>query len=99
MEIKVFKLINAEEILAEVVSETETHIEIKNPLLVVLQRSPQGEVGVGFLPYMGYVEGDKKFTLLKDHIIFVKGVEDNLKNQYNTVFGNIVTPTKKLILA
>jgi hypothetical protein len=97
MNIKVFKLVNAEEILGEVVSETPTQVQIKNPLLVVLQRTPQGEVGVGFLPYMGYVE-NKEFTLSKDHIIFDKGVDGTLKNQYNAVFGNIVTPTKKLIL-
>ena len=98
MDIKVFKLVNAEEILAETVSETDTSITVRNPLLVVLQRTPQGEVGVGFLPYMSYAE-NKEFTFNKDHVIFAKGVEDSLKNQYNTVFGNIVTPTKKLILA
>lgn len=96
MEIRALKLVNGEEILTELTRDGD-EIRIKNPLLIVMQRTPNGEVGMGFMPYMPYAE-NREFTLSKSHVIFLKEVDDSLRNQYSAVFGGIVTPVKKIVV-
>lgn len=95
MTVKVAKLVTAEEVLGEVVSETEKFLTLKNPVVVALQRTEDGRMGIGFLPFMPYVSEPVKIPLEK--VVVLEEVDDNMKNQYNSVFGGIVTPPKQLI--
>lgn len=95
MSVKVAKLVTSEEVLGEVVSETEKFLTLKNPVVVALQQTNDGRMAMGFLPFMPYVKDPVKIPLEK--IVVLEEVDDNMKNQYNTVFGGIVTPPKTLI--
>ena len=95
MTVKVAKLMTAEEVLGEVVSETDKFLTLKNPVVVALQQTNDGRMAMGFLPFMPYVTESVRIPL--DKIIILEEVDDNMKNQYNTVFGGIVTPPKTLI--
>jgi len=95
MSVKAAKLVTAEEVLGEVVSETEKFLTLKNPVVVALQQTNDGRMAMGFLPFMPYVNEPVKIPL--DKIVVLEEVDDNMKNQYNTVFGGIVTPPKTLI--
>jgi len=95
--IKVLKLVTGEEILGEILSEEADRIAVKNPLLIMMQRTQNGEVGMGFLPYLPYSE-DRQFTFKSDHVLVCKEVDSELKNQYNKIFGGIITPPKKILL-
>lgn len=97
MNIKVYKLTTGEEVLAEVVSETEDLVKLKNPVLVVMQRTQTGETALGFMPFMAYV-ADKTVVVKTDKIILDSEVDEQLVNQYNSIFGSgIVVPPKTLI--
>jgi len=81
--------------VAEIVTETETTIEFKNPLACVMQRGEQGPM-LGFMPWMQAVEGP--FTISRDKIITIAEVAQEIKNGYNNIFGTgIVVPAKQLI--
>lgn len=96
-EIKSIKLVTGEELVVEVVSETETTIEFKNPVAIVLQRSRQtNEVVPGFMPWVHAANGP--FAVNKDKTICVAEVAEDIKNGYNQIFGSgIVVPPKQLI--
>jgi hypothetical protein len=93
--IKALKLATGEELVAEIVTETETTIEFKNPLACVMQRGEQGPM-LGFMPWMQAADGP--FTINRDKIITIAEVAQEVKNGYNQIFGaGIVVPPKQLI--
>jgi hypothetical protein len=95
--IKVLKMVSGEELLAEVLQELPTSIRVKNPIVIMMQRTPNNEVGMGFLPYLPYCES-REFEFKTEHVIVAKEVDNELKNQYNKIFGGIITPSKKLLI-
>jgi hypothetical protein len=83
--IKVFKLINGEELIAEVFNHYDRHIELKAPAQIVMQQTKEG-VGVAMAPYMPYVNGNIE---LHRHAIASSGVPDvKMENEYNRLFGS-----------
>lgn len=97
--IKLFKLINRDEILAEVLSETDSVVKIKNPVRVVVvpskvsAQNPQ----VAFAPWGEFTE-QKEFTVHKAHIIVSMEPMTDFINNYNSMFGGVVLPQSKLIM-
>lgn len=98
MTVKALKLISGEEIVGEVVSESETHIKLKNPLAIMLARTQTGDLNVGFIPFAPYLGKDLEIELKLENTQFCKEVDEQMKNQYNSIFGGIVTPPKQLII-
>jgi hypothetical protein len=95
MNIRVFKLINGEELLAEVFSQHDKSFELKNPAQIVLQQTDKG-VGVALAPYMPYVEGH---VILGRHAVASDGTPNQqLVNEYNRIFGSgiVVAPASAL---
>jgi hypothetical protein len=83
--IKVFKLINGEEIIAEIFNHYDRHIELKAPAQIVMQQTKEG-VGVAMAPYMPYVTGNIE---LHRHAIASSGIPDvKMENEYSRLFGS-----------
>jgi hypothetical protein len=64
MTVKIFKMINGEVIMADIVSEDfgQGHYVVNEPASVMLQER-DGGMGVGIAPYMPYAEGKVKIRL------------------------------------
>lgn len=91
------KLVTGEELVAEIINETEDFIEIKNPVAVVMQRRQEGPA-LGFMPWMQAANGPT-FVINKNKIVCESEVADEVKNGYNQIFGaGIVVPPKELIV-
>ena len=95
MNVKLIRVVTGEEVVAEVVSETDGTITIKNGLVVL----PTGQ-SVGFAPWATVIsKDDPEITMSRDHIIYVVELQDSISKKYKEMFGNIITPEeKKLIL-
>ncbi len=83
--VKVFKLINGEEIISEIHDHNVNHFELKNPANIMLQPTQNGQMGVGIAPYMPYADGNVK--LYKSSIASEATPEQNMINEYNRIFG------------
>lgn len=85
MKVKVFKLLDGTELIAEQIQMFDQFLELKAPAAIVLQQTERG-VGVALAPYMPYVEGNYK---LMRSAIAVDG-EPNLQmqNEYSRIFGS-----------
>lgn len=95
--VKLFRIVTGEEVVSELVLETETSITIKNGLVVV--PTPQG--GIGFAPWTPVISKDKpEIELSKNFVVYIAEVDEQVKNKYNEIYGSkLVTPgEKKLIL-
>lgn len=102
--VKLIKLTNRDEILAEVLVFDEISLVIKNPVRVVvlppdpkLQYNPKSAANVGIAPWAEFSE-DKDFTIDRAHVLCIMTPIADFLNQYNSIFGGIVAPSSKLIL-
>lgn len=95
MNVKLIRVVTGEEIVAEVVSETDDTITVKNGLVVL----PTGQ-SIGFAPWATVISKDEpEITMNLKHVIYVAEVQDSVSQKYKEMFGNIITPQeKKLIL-
>ena len=98
MTVKAIKLISGEELLGEVFHEDETEILLKNVLAILMSRQQDGNLGIGFVPFAPYLGKDMTLEFKTSHLIFSKEVDDQMKNQYNSIFGGIITPPKTLLV-
>lgn len=97
MLIKALKLVSGEEIVAEIAHEEDGVIVIKNALVIAIQRNPDGNLGIGFIPFAPYLPKDTSIEIKADKTTFCVEVDDQMKNQYNVIFGGIVAPPKNII--
>lgn len=82
--IVVFKLVSGEEMIGEVFNTFDQVEEIKNPAVVMLQRTQEG-MGVALMPYMPYCDGNINFH--KSAIVAEGEPSQNMVNEYNRIFG------------
>ena len=97
MNVKALKLVSGEEIVGEVVAEDETTVTLKNPLAIMLSRAQTGDLNVGFVPFAPYLGQEPTIKLELAKLQFINEVDEQMKNQYNSIFGGIITPPKQLI--
>lgn len=97
--IKILKMISGEELLAEVTKETDTHLEVKNIVRIVIMPNTTNVKNptVGFAPWADFSD-DTEFTIHKAHVIVTMKPVTQFANQYNSMFSGIVTPPSKLII-
>lgn len=81
----VFKLVSGEEVIGEVFNTFDAVEEIKNPAVVMMQRTEQG-MGVALMPYLPYCDGNISFH--KNGIIAEGEPSQNMRNEYNRIFGS-----------
>tara|TARA_A100001391_G_scaffold198855_1_gene180978 strand:- start:3258 stop:3551 length:294 start_codon:yes stop_codon:yes gene_type:complete len=96
IDIKLFRISTGEEIVAELVSETDETITVQNALVVLPTNN-----GVGFAPWATIIDPDEpEITLSKKFVVYVVKVQESVRQKYNQMFGSkLVTPEeKKLIL-
>jgi|TARA_B100001142_G_C14038968_1_gene541256 hypothetical protein len=95
MNVKLIRVVTGEEVIAEVLSETDDTITVKNGLVVL----PNGQ-SIGFAPWATVISKEEpEITMSRKHVVYVAEVQDSVSKKYKEMFGNIITPDeKKLIL-
>ena len=96
IDVKLFRIITGEEVVAELVSETEDTVTVKSGLVVL----PNAQ-NVGFAAWATVIDRDNpEITVNRNHIVYIAELDSSIKNKYNEIYGSkLVTPEeKKLIL-
>lgn len=83
--IKVFKLINGEELISEVKKHSDGSYDLESPASIMMQPTAQG-MGVGVAPYMPYANGN--ITLNGHAVAAVADADPKMENEYRRVFGS-----------
>jgi hypothetical protein len=97
IDVKLFRIATGEEVVAELVSQDDNFVTVKNGLVVL--PSPDGRVG--FAPWASVIDKTiPDLIIAKNHIVYIAEVDPQVKNKYNEIYGSkLVTPgEKKLIL-
>ena len=85
---------SGEDVIADIVEETTDSIVITDPIVAVPSQQ-QGQIG--FAPWSPLLQKDK-LEVTKKYLVYLGEPQADIIEQYNTMFGKIATPTKKLIL-
>jgi hypothetical protein len=101
MNIKAFKLITGEDVLAEIESESETEFVLVNPVGIAVVRGKDGQPSVGFAPFPLHAEQKTGSTLdlRKKHVVYSYVPAEDFISNYGTIFGSgIVVPPQPQII-
>jgi hypothetical protein len=92
MTIKCITFKTHQTIIAELVDEGNVEIKVKNPMQVIAvpPRSANDPGGVGFAPYLAFVEEfDEGIVISNDDILTVNTPVSDLLEQYRRMFSRI----------
>lgn len=101
--VKVLKLANGDDIVAEVLSESMMEVQIKNPVQIVMvpgAKDGQGRQSpaIGLSVYSPYVNWEAGVGFRANQIVMCAEAVPELVEQYNAIFSKILQPTKSLLL-
>lgn len=94
--LKYVKLLSGEDFIAKILPdhENETHFCYSNGLALV-----QSNKGVGLRPFLPFSKDAEQFHVLKSAVVIQTEVFDELAEQYNEMFNELILPNAgKLIL-
>lgn len=82
--VKLFRISTGEEVVAELVSETDTSVVMKNGLVVL--PTPQG--GIGFAPWTPVISKDKpEIEVSKNFVVYIAEVDEQVKTSIMKFMG------------
>lgn len=91
-DVKIIRLTSGEEILCTVIEKTAVGYKVEDLSILI----PTQNNSIGIVPWLPYAKTDK--MVLKTEIItFVVDPVDELKNQYNSLFSRIITPSTSIV--
>jgi|TARA_Y100000289_G_scaffold45100_1_gene45068 hypothetical protein len=94
MNVKLLRIVTGEEVIAELLSEDENTITVKNGLVVI----PNAQ-GVGFAPWATVISKQKpEITVDRKFIVYMVECDVDVVEKYESIFSPIEKPSKKLIL-
>ena len=95
MNVKLLRIITGEEVVAELVGETDTTVTVKNGLVVL----PSGQ-SVGFAPWATVIDKENpEITVSKTHVVYIAELDESIGQKYNQIYGSkLVTPDKKKLI-
>ena len=94
MTVKLIRMWSGEDVIADIVEETTDSIVITDPIVAVPSQQ-QGQIG--FAPWSPLLQKDK-LEVTKKYLVYIGEPQAEIIEQYNTMFGKLSTPTKKLII-
>ena len=94
MNVKLIRMWSGEDVIADIVEETTDSIVITDPIVAVPSQQ-QGQIA--FAPWSPLLQKDK-LEVTKKYIVYIGDPQEEIIEQYNSMFGKLSKPTKKLIL-
>ena len=92
MKIKYLKLVTGEELVTEWIEDKHDSVEVKlkNPLGILMSQTEKG-FNIQLVPYGSMAENEEIMVNYKN-IVFHAEPETKLRNQYESITGQVITP-------
>ena len=94
MTVKLVRMWSGEDVITDIVKEDTDSITITDPIVAVPSQQ-QGQIA--FAPWSPLLQKDK-LEVTKKYDVYMANPQEEIIEQYNSMFGKISKPTKKLIL-
>jgi hypothetical protein len=96
--IKIIKLLTGEELIGDIEDKGLSY-SVKNAVLIALvpsRNNPQ-QPSIGLGPWLPYAENEP-VMISKQSIVYEAKPVKEMINNYNSIFGGIITPPKTLLV-
>ena len=94
MNTKLVRLRSGEDIICEFLDEVDGQYVLDKCIVAVPQ--PGGKIA--FAPWSPLAKEGEPFKVDRDFVVYVVDCNEDIRGQYESMFNNIVAPSKKLIL-
>ena len=94
MTVKLIRMWSGEDVIADITKEDTDSITFTDPIVAVPSQQ-QGQIA--FAPWSPLLQKDK-LEVTKKYVVYMANPQEEIIEQYNSMFGKISKPTKKLIL-
>ena len=94
MTVKLIRMWSGEDVITDIVKEDSDSIVITNPIVAVPSQQ-QGQIA--FAPWSPLLQKDK-LEITKKYVVYIGDPQEEIIEQYNSMFGKLSKPTKQLIL-
>ena len=94
MTIKLIRMWSGEDVIADVIEENEYTVTMENPIVAVPSQQP-GQIA--FAPWSP-LHAKGKIKVTEKYVVYMGEPQPEIIEQYNSMYGKISTPTKKLII-
>ena len=91
-DIQIVRLTSGEELIADVITQTDGYLLSDIAILIPTQQNQ-----LGLAPFMAYGVPKDGIFFKNEHIMFLIEPVDGLRQQYQTMFGKVITPTTSII--
>jgi len=97
MNVKLIRMWSGEDVVADLVKETDDYVTIANPIVAVPSQQ-QGQIA--FAPWSPILkERDTEVEVSKSYVVYIADTQDEVVEQFKSMFTPVaVPPRKKLIL-
>ena len=95
MTVKLIRMWSGEDVITDVVEKTTDYYIIENPIVAVPSQH-QGQIA--FAPWSPLLSKGSGIEVTKKYVVYEADPQEEIIEQYNSMFGKLSTPTKKLIL-
>ena len=98
MNIKYLKLVTGEELVTEWIEDKHDSVEVKlkNPLGILMSQTEKG-FNIQLVPYGSMAQNEEIMVNYKN-IVFTAEPETKLRNQYESITGQVITPPQPTII-
>jgi len=90
--IQIVRLTSGEELIADAAIQTDGYLLSDIAVLIPTQQNQ-----LGLAPFMAYGVPKDGIFFKNEHIMFLIEPVDGLRQQYQTMFGKVITPTTSII--
>jgi len=91
-DIQIVRLTSGEELIADVTIQTDGYLLSDIAVLIPTQQNQ-----LGLAPFMAYGVPKDGIFFKNEHIMFLIEPVDGLRQQYQTMFGKVITPPTSII--
>jgi len=95
MTVKLIRMWSGEDVITDVVEKTTDYYIIENPIVAVPSQQ-QGQIA--FAPWSPLLAKGSGIEVTKKYVVYEADPQEDIIEQYNSMFGKISKPIKKLIL-
>jgi len=95
MNVKCYKLVTGEEVIAKEEQSGDDFVILKDPVALVPVPGQNGQYGYGMMPFMPTVDADR-FNIAKRNIILSGDPVTDILNKYNSMFGSGIQIAKTI---
>jgi len=95
MNVKLIRMWSGEDVVADLKDNLTDIIVIENPIVAI----PAGNGQMGFAPWSPLLKGkNEELEVNKKYVVYIADAQEQIIEQYESMFSVIQTPNKKLVL-